>query len=60
MSQTHKTGLEAPEGLTIESIGTSDGLITVSQGNPDSHRQRPSAKQHRRPATVELHAVKLS
>lgn len=29
MSQTHKTGLEAPEGLTIESIGTSDGLITV-------------------------------
>lgn len=29
MSQTHKTGLEAPEGLTVESIGTSDGLITV-------------------------------
>ena len=29
MSQTHKTGLEAPEGLTIEAIGMSDGLITV-------------------------------
>ena len=29
MSRTHKTGLEAPEGLTIESIETSDGLITV-------------------------------
>ena len=29
MSRAHKTGLAAPEGLTIEAIETSDGLITV-------------------------------
>lgn len=29
MSRMHKTGLEAPEGLTVEGIEISDGLITV-------------------------------
>ncbi len=29
MSLTHKTGLEAPEGLTVEAIEMSDGQVTV-------------------------------
>lgn len=47
MSQMRSAGLAVPEGLTIEAIEMSDGLITVMRGLHCEHRPARDAARYR-------------